>query len=150
MSFAARERATETRYVMERGTAVTADVKGGSFTSTTRRTSGGYTLYLTWKTGDLLAFPSATVPIPSAYANTIIADNTLLIDQIEIKYMPGERNRLPVLVQLAGASIEEAEMHTWMCGLIALLLLLAAAVVHAITQRLDRLTIQKVSARAGV
>jgi hypothetical protein len=150
VSYLGHEQATETRDVMQRGTAVVADVTGGSYKAQGRRTSGGHGLSLAWRTGDLLAFPTATVPISETYAESIIANNVLLISTVDIKYLASEPRRLPVIVAEAPAAIARATSNMIHFGLLSLVCLFGLGGLFVLMRRLNRVPAKNIRGAIAV
>jgi len=93
------------------GTEVTALVDGGESRSG-RRSGTSYTIHAIWPEGDLER--AEDIAITSEYAKKIIQDDMLMIDTVQVKYIPNDLSAKAFVVEDLPQQQADKELMIWL------------------------------------
>lgn len=101
--------------VMAEGVETTAVVDGAESRSRRRSGTTTYKIHAVW-TEQSGAQRAEDISISSSYAEKIIQGDFLVIDSVVIKYLPGEPDVSPLVVEDAAEQIESSELMMYLGG----------------------------------
>jgi hypothetical protein len=111
--------ASQVRDVQARGVDAMAKVDGGSVSSSRR--GSGTRLNLSWTDRSGQTRRESGIDISGSLANRIIANSTLKVDELAIKYLASEPNTKPIVIDDMNERLEANETNRTVFGIAAIL-----------------------------